>query len=467
MAESLRVPDLSGRLRVHVIAAGGSGMSAIATVLAGMGHEVTGSDAADSSYLRHLAGMGVDVRVGHHPDLAAAADLVVRSTAVPDSDPEVVAARAAGLDVWRRADVLAAICRSARTIAVSGTHGKTTTSAMTAVAMLEAGSRPSMIVGGEIAGIGPGARWDPQGEWLVVEADESDGTFVELAAEIAVVTSLEADHLEFYGGMDGLRGAFERFVREPSGAVVLCADDPGAAGLAPARAGKSLVTYGTSPNCDVSVSDVALGRAGSTFTIAAGGRRSPVELSVPGRHNVLNAAAAVAAGVAAGAGWDEMIAGVGRYRGVARRFEMKGSTPDGVDIVDGYDHLPGEVAAAISTARAGDWARVVVLFQPHRYSRTETLWRDFADAFTGADEVVITGIYAAGEAPRPGVTGRLVYDAVRAAHPEIRLHYVEDLDAAESLLLEVLASGDVCLTLGAGDVTTMAGRLLARLGRAR
>lgn len=456
------LPDLSRRRRVHVIAAGGTGMSAIAAVLAGMGHHVTGTDASDSSYLRHLAGLGIEVHVGHRPDLAVASDLVVRSSAVPDTDPEVVAAGHAGVKVWRRADVLGAICRRSRTLAVSGTHGKTTTSSMASVTLSAAGRHPSMIVGGEIAGVGPGASWDPEGEWLVVEADESDGTFVELDAEVAVVTSVEADHLEHYGGLSGLLAAFERFVTEPAGPVVICLDDPGAARLVPVRGARPLITYGFSPVADVVLSDVHLGRADARFHLRHRDWEGPVALAVPGRHNVLNAAAAVAAAVATGTPWEAAVAGVATYRGVGRRFEAKGSAA-GVSFVDGYDHLPTEVAAAIATARAGGWSRVVVVFQPHRYSRTESLWRDFARAFVGADEVVITGIYPAGEAPRPGVSGRLILDAVAAAHPETNLHYAEDLDRAEDLLAGLLRHGDLCLTLGAGDVTTMAGRLMARL----
>jgi UDP-N-acetylmuramate--alanine ligase len=457
-------PDLSGHRRVHVIAAGGSGMSAVATVLAGMGHTVTGSDAADSAYLRHLAGLGVHVRVGHHPELAVAADLVVRSTAVPDDDPEVVAARAAGRTVWRRADMLAAICGRSRTVAVSGTHGKTTTSSMLAVTLGAAGWHPSMVIGGEIAGIGPGAAWDPAGEWLVVEADESDGTFVELGAEAVIVTSVEADHLEFYGGMDGLRSAFERFVAEPAGPAVICADDPGAAALVAARDRPS-VTYGTASASDVRVSGIELVRMGAAFDVAhADGRQGRVVLQVPGRHNVLNAAGVIAAATAMGVGWQEAIQGVGTYRGVGRRFEDRGEVA-GISFVDGYDHLPTEVSAAIATARSGGWGRVVAVFQPHRYSRTESLWADFADAFVEADVVVVTGIYAAGETPRPGVSGRLIHDAVAATHSDTALHYAEDLDTAAALVAGLLREGDLCLTLGAGDITTLPDLIQARLRR--
>ena len=457
-------PELDRPRRVHVIGAGGAGMSAIATVLTAMGHQVSGSDTADSRVLRRLADQGVDVRVGHAPDLARGADMVVRSTAVPDSDPEVTAARAAGITVWRRADVLAAICAVTRTAAVSGTHGKTTTSSMLAVTMVGLGWHPSMIVGGDIAGMGPGAVWDRAGEWFVVEADESDGTFVELGADAAVVTSVEPDHLEFYGGMAGLEAAFERFVREPPGPVVVCADDTGAARLArvPGRSGPAVLTYGTAEGADVRISEVELSRAGARFLLTGAGSAGRVQLAVPGLHNVRNAAAVVTLVTALGAGWAEAVEAVGAYRGVGRRFESRGEAA-GVSFVDGYDHLPTEVAAAIATARSGGWSRVVVVFQPHRYSRTEALWRDFGPAFAGADVVVVTGIYAAGEAPRPGISGELVYQAVRRSEPEAEVHYAPDLDSAEAMLADILQIGDLCLTLGAGDITTLPDRLKRRL----
>ena len=462
-------PDLSGNRRVHVNGAGGSGMSPIATVLLAMGHRVSGSDAADSVALRHLESLGAEVAVGHDPALVAAADVVVRSTAVPDTDPEVAAARASGRTVWRRADVLAAICRLRRTIAVSGTHGKTTTSSMLAVTFERLGWRPSFIIGGDIAGVGPGARWDGDGEWFVVEADESDGTFVELGAEATLVTSLEPDHLEFYGGMDGLVTAFERFVSEPAGPVVLCGDDPGASRLAAVRSRGDLWTYGQSAGTDVRISGVELGRSGSTFELevkdraggaapAAGPVTVGVSLAVPGLHNVRNAAGVVTMAAALGAGWEAAAAAIGGFRGVARRYEDRGEA-GGVSFIDGYDHLPTEVAAALAPARSGGWPRLVAVFQPHRFSRTEGLWRDFADSFAGADVVVITGIYPAGEAPRPGVTGRLVFEGVQAAHPEADIHYAETLDDAARLVTTLLRPGDLCLTLGAGDITTLPGRL--------
>jgi UDP-N-acetylmuramate--alanine ligase len=458
------LPDLGSPRRIHVIGAGGSGMSAIARVLVAMGHQVSGSDASPGPMLSSLAGEGVVVHVGHDPAWVDGAEIVVRSTAVPDDDPEVLASRARGLAVWRRADLLAAICAARRTIAISGTHGKTTTSAMLAVTLRALGWHPSFIVGSDVIGIGPGAAWDPDGEWFVVEADESDGTFVELGAESVIVTSVEPDHLEFYGGFEALRAAFERFVADAPGPAVVCADDAGARDLVKTRTpARPVITYGTAADAGVRITDVSLQRRSAAFVLQPPDA-SPVEvnLAVPGLHNVRNAAAAAAMAAALGATWTDAARAVGDYRGVSRRFEARGEA-GGVSFVDGYDHLPTEVASAIATAQSGGWSRVVVVFQPHRYSRTEALWPDFADSFTGADVTVVTGIYPAGESPRRGVSGRLIYDAVIRAHPEADLHYVADLEEAARLVPRLLRPGDVCLTLGAGDITRLPDQLRSAL----
>lgn len=459
--DSLRAPDLSVPRRVHVVGVAGAGMSAIAAVLAEMGHKVTGSDAAGGPALLHLEGLGVEVHVGHVPGLAAAADMVAVSTAIPEDDPEIVAAARKGVAVWPRSAVLAAICRQRRAAAVSGSHGKTSTSAMLAVTLRAAGRHPSMVVGGDIAGIGTGGVWDPAGEWMVVEADESDGTFIRLGAEAVLVTSVASDHLDFYGSRDALDGAFVEFIEGASGPAVVCLDDPGAASVA-ARANRELITYGRAGIAHVRVEAVELAGDRATFSLAVGEQvRGPIHLAVPGLHNVLNAAGALTLASSIGVPWDQAIEGITAYRGVARRFETKG-TVDGVTFVDDYAHNPEKVAAALATARDGSWGRVVAVFQPHRYSRTESLWRDFGPALSGADVLVVTGIYAAGERPRPGVSGRMIADAVRDARPGADVRYVETLDEAEQILFEELREGDLCLTLGAGDITQLASRFAQR-----
>lgn len=446
---------------------GGAGMSAIATVLAEMGHKVTGSDAAGGPVLSRLENLGIEVRVGHVPEMAAAADMLAVSSAIPDDDPEVIEASRRSIGVWPRSAVLAAICHQRRTAAVSGSHGKTTTSSMLAVILREAGWRPSMIIGGDIAGVGRGAAWEPSAEWIVVEADESDETFIRLGAEAVAVTSIASDHLDHYGSRERLDRAFARFIAEATGPAVVCLDDPGAAHVASEllepRAGAGdprLITYGRATAADVRIERVELSGDAATFFVTERGlSRGPVSLSVPGEHNVLNATAAMALGVAIGLPWEQAIDGLSAFRGVARRFEKKG-TAGGVTFIDDYAHNPEKVAAALATARCGPWERVVAVFQPHRYSRTEALWREFGPALSDADLLIVTDVYPAGEPPRPGITGRLIADSVRASRPEAVVRYVETLDEAEVLLREALRPGDLCLTLGAGDITGLAARFV-------
>ncbi|HEX8582481.1 MAG TPA: UDP-N-acetylmuramate--L-alanine ligase [Acidimicrobiales bacterium] len=452
--------DLATPRRVHVVGVGGAGLSAIATVLAGMGHRVTGSDLKDSPGLTRLRAAGVAVTVGHRAENLGDAEAVAVSTAIPPTNPEVVAAGERGVPVLRRAEVLAAIAATRRTVAVAGTHGKTTTSSMLALVLSEAGMRPSFVVGGELNEIGSGAVWD-DGEWFVVEADESDGTFLELGAEAALVTNVEPDHLEHYGSWAALRDAFRRFVAAAPGPRVVCADDAEAAAVAAAVGG--CVTYGTAAGADWRMVDVRAERAGVSFDLLHGdevvGR---VALPVPGVHNARNAAGALVTAVALGAPVDAGLRALARYAGVARRFQFRGEAA-GVTFVDDYAHLPTEVRAALAAARAGGWRRVVCVFQPHRYSRTAALWQDFADAFDDADVLVLTDVYAAGEAPRPGVTGALLVNAVLDAHPWRRLAYFPRRSELVPFLARELRPGDLCLTLGAGDLTSVPDEVRAAL----
>ncbi len=452
--------DLSRRQRIHVVGVGGAGMSPIAAVLAAMGHAVSGSDIKDSPVLERLAAAGVAVSVGHAAEHVAGADAVVHSSAVPEANVEVVEGRRQGLPVLIRSEILAAIAATRRTVAVAGTHGKTTTSSLLALALVEARLRPSFIVGGELNEIGTGAVWD-SGDWLVVEADESDGTFLALTPEVGVVTSVEPDHLEHYGGFEPLVEAFGRFLAPLGRRGIVCADDPVAARLG-RQAGAT--TYGTSPGADWRIVELSTGRNGSTFQVEHLGSRTPtLSLPIPGLHNVRNATAALIAALEVGAEVEAPRAALARFAGVARRFQFRG-TRDGVTYVDDYAHLPGEVAAILSAARLGGWSRVVCVFQPHRYSRTESLWATFADAFVDADVVVITDVYPAGEPPRPGVSGQLVADAVRRAHPDREVIYLDTRQALLDGLTDILRPGDLCLTVGAGDLTSLPDELLGRVG---
>ena len=451
------VLDLTVPRRIHVVGIGGAGMSAIATVLAAMGHRVTGSDLKASAAVERVRAVGVPVTVGHAADNVGDAELVAVSTAIPASNVEIAAARERGIPVLRRAEVLAAVVATRRGVGVAGTHGKTTTSSMLALVLVEAGLRPSFLIGGQVNEIGTGAVWD-DGEWLVVEADESDGTFLELPLEAVVVTSVEPDHLEAYeGSFDAQVDAFARFLDRAPGPRVVCADDEVAARLA---AGAGAVTYGTSEGAAYRMTGLRSGRSSVAFSVEHGGEAlGSVLLPVPGVHNARNACAALVAGVLLGATFEAAAAALGRFGGVARRFQFRGER-DGVTFVDDYAHLPGEVRAVLAAARAGGWDRVVCVFQPHRYSRTAAVAPQFAGAFVDADLVVVTDVYAEGEAPRPGVTGKLVVDAVLDADPSTALAYLPSRQDVAPYLRRVLRPGDLCLSVGAGDITLLAGELL-------
>ncbi len=456
MSEPVAI-DLGRPMSIHVIGVGGAGMSAIASVLAAMGHTVTGSDLKAAPGLDRLRAEGVDVVVGHDAANIGDAVLVTRSTAVPDSNPEVVAAREKGVPVVSRAAVLAAISRVRPTVAVAGTHGKTTTSSMLAVILRVAELSPSFIIGGELNEIGSGAVWADADGWFVVEADESDGTFLSLDRAAAIVTSVEPDHLSYFGGEAALRDAFAAFVDGVSGPTVLCLDDPGAAALARAD---GVITYGVDPRADWVISEHQSDRTSARFSLGgAGGDLGRFELATPGLHNIRNAAAAVVTARELGATVEAARTALARYAGVARRFHFRGER-DGVTFVDDYAHLPGEVVAALEAARHGGWDRIVCVFQPHRYTRTAAIGPAFGHSFAGADLVIVTNVYSAGEVPLPGVTGKLVVDAVLDAEPRTELAYIPHRDDLRRYLLAHLRPGDLCLTLGAGDLTTLPDELI-------
>ena len=474
--------------RVHIVGIGGAGMSGIATVLVAMGHEVTGSDLHESAVTERLAAQGIAVTIGHRSDVVAGADLVTHSTAVRPDNPERAEADRLGIPVVRRADVLAAVAALRRCIAVAGTHGKTTTSSMLALMLVESGLRPSFLIGGDVKEIGTNAVWD-DGEWIVVEADESDGTFLHLHPEIAVVTNVEADHLDHFGTFDAVRSAFGEFLDSVSGTRVVCGDDVEAAALG---RGAGAVLVGMDGEAQWRISDVVAARGRSRFVLAQGlvtagnsgsdsgsgsedagdgsdvegsagaGRRMEVDLAVPGLHNVRNASVAAVAALAAGASDNAVVRALGRFGGVARRFELRGEDA-GITFVDDYAHLPTEVRATLAAAADGGWTRVVAVFQPHRYSRTAEVGHEFGPAFGDADLVVVTDVYAAGETPIAGISGRTVADAVARHHPAEHVRYLPDRSRLAVDLVDLLQPGDLCLSLGAGDLTSLADEILAVL----
>ena len=458
--------DLARPRRAHLVGIGGAGMRAYASVLVSMGHTVTGSDLRDSAGLDRLRGLGVTVMIGHDPANVGPAEAVATSTAIPASNVEIVEAHRRGIPVLRRAELLAAICGTRRTVAVSGTHGKTTTTSMLALILRQDGMRPSFIVGGDVNELGTGAAWD-HGDWLVVEADESDGIFLEVGVEVVVVTNVEADHLDHYGSLEGLTAAFASFVDGAAGTRVLNADDPIAATIA-ARYGAT--TFGVGETADYQLVGVELARSRARFSIAHEGHAiGPIELPLPGMYNAMNAIAAVAAGIELGASAASAVDALARFGGVARRFQFRGEW-NGVSFVDDYAHLPGEVASVLAAAAGGGWARVVAVFQPHRYSRTVALWQDFGASFGGAGLVVVTDVYASDEAPRPGVTGQLIAQAIAGADPDQAVVYQPSRPSLVDFLRHELRPGDLCLTLGAGDITLLADEVRApdgsSLGRA-
>ena len=443
---------------VFVTNVAGAGMSAVATLLAERGHRVAGHDPASTTpYIDMLRSLGVEVHTGpEHPPLPEDVDTVVVSTATPADAPEVLAAHQRGLPVLHRSAALAALCAARQTVSVAGTHGKSTTAAMLATILVGAGLDPGWVVGATVPGLGRSAAWGGEGP-LVVEADESDGTFLALPTAVAVVTNVEPDHIEHYGDFTTLVGAFEQFLAGATVARLVGADDDLARDLGRAAGAR---TVGTAEGADLRMVDLRPEGPGTTFSLRHDGGPVEVHVPVPGEHNARNAAVALAAAETLGVALTEGAKALGDFRGVGRRFESRG-TAFGATLVDDYAHLPTEVAAAIAAAGELGGRRVVCVFQPHRYSRTATLWRDFADAFVGADLVGITDVYSAGEPPRPGVSGKLVLEAVLEAHPWRNIAYLPDLDDVVTWLRHTLRPGDVCLTLGAGDLTTVPTRLAA------
>jgi UDP-N-acetylmuramate--alanine ligase len=436
-------------------------MSAIALVLAGMGHAVSGSDVRETPVLERLRAAGVTVYVGHRRDHVHGVDAVTASTAVPPTNTELDEARALGIPVLRRAGMLASICACARSVGVAGTHGKTTTTSMLTMILTEAGLQPSFLVGGDVNDVGTGAHWTGN-DLLVVEADESDGTFLELPLHATILTNVEVDHLDHFGTAEAIAAAFDEYVAGVSGPKVVCADDPVAARLAAIH---GAVTYGTAEGATFRAVDVDSDHGALTFGVVHDGARlGDVHLPLRGVHMARNATAAIAMAHLLGAPFEAAATALARFGGVARRFDFRGDH-DGITFVDDYAHLPTEIAAVLeAAATSGDgWQRIVAVFQPNRYRRMEILSPEYRDAFVRADITVITDIYPSGEAPIPGVTGKLVVNAVLDAHPWQRLAWLPKRGEVIEYLAAVLRPGDVCISMGCGDVASLPSEVLARL----
>ncbi|HZD38056.1 MAG TPA: UDP-N-acetylmuramate--L-alanine ligase [Actinomycetes bacterium] len=446
--------------RVHLVGIGGTGMSALARLLVESGYQVSGSDRKETPVLATLRGLGAEIWLGQRDDeRMGRPDVVAISSAIRPGNPEVVAARRRGIPVLGRAAMLARAMAGKTTVAVAGTAGKTTTTGMVVAILEEAGLDPSFAIGGDFmsSGVNAGAGAGPH---FVVEADESDGTFLEFRPTVAVVTNVEADHLDYYADLEAVCAAFRAFVAllPPEGTAVLCADDVGAGALA-AGAPCPVLTYGLGAGAGLRAVDLDTSVTGSRFRVELAGEPvGRVGLVIPGRHNVANALAAIAATRALGVGFQDAAAALGRYTGMARRFELRAQR-GGVTVVDDYAHHPTKVAATLVAARLGSWSRVVAVFQPHRYTRTRALATELGQALTSADVAVVTDVYSAGEDPEAGVDGTLVAAAAAAARSDLDLVYVPDRGELAKQVAALVRPGDLVLTLGAGDITNLADEL--------
>lgn len=449
----------------HFIGVGGAGMSALALVLAQRGAQVTGSDLKESRYTRALRAAGVRVMIGHSAENLGTPDVVVVSTAVPPSNPELMTALDRGLEVWPRAKMLAHLAGDQRTVAVAGTHGKTSTSSMIVWMLREMGESPSFCVGGIVDSIETNAAHGT-GSAYVVEADESDGSFVYLQPHVAVVTNLEADHLDHYSSLAEIEGVFAEFMSrtEPDGTLVVCGDDVRLVEIA-RTIGRRVVTYGAGESCDYRF--VVNGREGigSQFTVFhQGAELCRSTIAVPGVHMVSNATAALAVANVMELDPSAAAQALSSFCGVRRRFDHIASV-DGVTIVDDYGHHPTEVSATLGAAADLGFDRLVVVFQPHRYSRTEAFAAEFGAAFDDADRVVLMDVYSAGEPPIPGVSGRTVVESILERNPRAQVAFLPHRDSIVPYLERTVRAGDLVMIVGAGDVTALGPELAAALQR--
>lgn len=439
--------------RIHLVGAGGAGMSALGKLLLQIGHLVSGSDLRHSEELVALSDLGATVWTGSKPELVTTVDLLVASSAVPASDPEVRAAVAAGITCWQRPQLLMALTESVPTIGATGTHGKTTSAALLLFGLRHIGLDPSFVIGGQMLDLRTNAHHGND-DLLVLEADEAFRTFESLHLRGLQVTNVDSDHLEHFGSIEALEDSFAYVARQVEGPVVACADDPGSARLA-AKTGA--ITYGTDPTSNWHLSDVDSQAAAVGFTLANATDEARVVVGKPGLHTARNAAGALALLGELGYSWQGAAAGLAAFGGVQRRYETKGQV-SGVTFVDDYAHHPEEVAATLETAKAGSWKRVWAVFQPHLYSRTQLHFQQFGEALAKADLVVVTDVYGSRETPVPGVTGELVAAAVGAAGGNLVAYLKHRADVAPYLAEQVRA-GDLVLTMGAGDINLVAAEL--------
>ena len=440
--------------KLHFIGIGGIGMSGIAEILLDQGFKISGSDRAHSEVTERLHNLGARTFEGHRAsNIADDVDTVVYSSAVQPDNPEILEAQRRKIPIVRRAEMLAEVMRLKYGIGIAGTHGKTTTTSMTSLVLMEGGLDPTVIVGGKLSGLGGTNARLGRGEFIVVEADEVDRSFLSISPTIAVLTTLETDHLDCYRDLEDIKSAFVQFANKVPfyGFVVLCLDEPALLDIMPNLSKKKIITYGLNPQADVQAVDIRHKNNTTTYTlIRADKELVAITLQVPGKHNVQNSLGAIAVGLELGVPFEKIKVGIEKFTGVYRRWEKKGEL-NGISVYDDYAHHPTECRATLSGVKAGWRRRVVCVFQPHLYSRTRDFYEDFGKSFLLSDVLVVTDVYPAREEPIQGITGELIVNAAKQfGHKDA--HYVPDKKQIPSFLRTVVKDGDIVITMGAGDI---------------
>ncbi len=449
-----------GRIKkIHFVGIGGIGMSGIAELLLNQGYRVSGSDLRESDTTRRLAELGGEIKIGHQAENIQAVDVVVTSTAVKADNPEVVEANKQHIAVIPRAEMLAELMRMKYGIAIAGTHGKTTTTSMMALILFHAGIDPTAVIGGKLDAFGSNAKLG-RGKFLVAEADESDGSFMHLSPTIAVVTNIDEDHLDFYSGIDEIKQIFIDFINKVPfyGRAILCLEDRNIQSILP-EVKKRFTTYGFSSQADFYADDITQRQGRTSFTAYHQGQElGRISFRMPGAHNVLNALAVIAVAHELEIPFQTIIGGFRNFGGLQRRFQVKDEIK-GIMVVDDYGHHPAEIKATLAAAKSGWNKRVIAVFQPHRYSRTEALFDEFLTAFYQADKLIVTDVYAAGETPIEGATAKALAEGI-ASHGHKDVTYLETLDQVSEHVAEVAEPGDMIITLGAGSVNQVCGQVV-------
>ncbi len=450
--------------KLHFVGIGGIGMSGLAEILVDQGFTVTGSDRSANDNTERLEGLGIRIAIGHDAkNVEKDVDVLVYSSAIPPENPEVVAARQRNIPVIRRAEMLAEVMRLKYGIGIAGTHGKTTTTSMVSLILMEGGVDPTVIVGGRLHGLaGSNARMG-KGDFIVVEADEYDRSFLSITPTIAVLTTLETDHLDCYRDLEDIKSAFIQFAAKVPfyGFVVLCLDEPALQDIMP-KIKKKIITYGLNGQADLQAVDIVHRQNRTRFTVLRnGGELGEIELQLPGKHNVQNALAAIAVGLSLDVPFAKVKTGIEKFTGVFRRWEVKAEL-QGITVVDDYAHHPTEIKATLAGVKAGWRRRVICVFQPHLYSRTRDFYDEFGRSFFNADVLVVTDVYPAREEPIQGVSGELIANAAKVfGHKQV--HYVPDKTSVPSFLMDIKQEGDIVITMGAGDIWKFGEQFVAAL----